>query len=77
MIPAGRDGNDQPITTVQETWTSTEYAIVLMSVNEDPRYGTTTREVTEFTPGEPDAGLFHVPEGYTVRDVSARTVANQ
>jgi hypothetical protein len=77
VIPAGREGNDQPITTTSESWRSTEYGIVLMSVNEDPRYGTTTHEVTEFTPGEPDAGLFHVPEGYTVREVTPRTVANQ
>ena len=77
VIQVGRDGNDQPITTIQETWMSTEYGIVLMSVNEDPRYGTTTREVTELTPGEPDVALFHLPEGYTVREVSARTVGNQ
>jgi hypothetical protein len=77
VIPAGRDGNNEPITTVQETWMSTEYAIVLMSVNEDPRYGTTTREVTELTPGEPDVALFRLPEGYTVREIAARTVANQ
>ena len=73
VIPAGRDGNDQPITTVQEIWRSTEYGIVLMSVSEDPRYGTTTHEVTELTPGEPDAALFHVPEGYSVREISAQT----
>jgi hypothetical protein len=77
VIPAGRDGNDQPITTMQETWQSTEYAIVLMSVNEDPRYGTTTHEVTEFTPGEPDTALFRLPEGYTVREIATRTVGNQ
>ena len=77
VIPAGREGNDGPITTTQETWRSTEYGILLMSVNDDPRYGTTTHEVTEFTPGEPDAALFHLPEGYTVREVSARTVGNQ
>jgi hypothetical protein len=77
VIPAGRDGNDQPITTTQETWRSTEYGIVLMSVNDDPRYGTTTHETTEFTPGEPDAALFRVPEGYSVREVAARMVGNQ
>ncbi|WP_058189029.1 hypothetical protein [Terracidiphilus gabretensis] len=77
VIPAAREGNDQPITTIQETWSSREYAIVLMSTNDDPRSGTTTREVTEFTPGEPDAALFRLPEGYTVREVTPRTVANQ
>jgi hypothetical protein len=77
VIPAGREGNDQPITTTQEIWRSTEYGIVLMSVYEDPRYGTSTHETTEFTPGEPDAALFRVPDGYTVREVTPRTVANQ
>lgn len=77
VIPAAREGNDQPITTTQESWRSTEYGIVLMSVNDDPRYGMTTHEVTEFTPGEPDAALFRLPEGYTVREVTPRTVANQ
>jgi hypothetical protein len=77
VIPAGREGNDQPITTTQESWRSTEYAIILMSVNDDPRYGTTMHEVTELTPGEPDAALFRLPEGYTVREVATRTVANQ
>jgi hypothetical protein len=79
VIPAGREGNDQPITVTTETWRSTEYGIILMSVNDDPRFGVTTREVTEFTPGEPDAALFKAPEGYSVRDIPAqqRTVAVQ
>jgi hypothetical protein len=70
VIPAGREGNDQPITVTEEIWRSPEYGVILENVNDDPRFGTTTREVTEFTPGEPDAGLFKVPEGYTVRDVT-------
>ena len=72
VIPAGREGNDQPITITEEMWRSPEYGLSLMSVREDPRYGTTTREATEFQAGEPDAGLFRVPEGYTVRDETAR-----
>jgi hypothetical protein len=71
VIPAGREGNDQPITITEEMWRSTEYGLSVMSVREDPRYGTTTREATEFQAGEPDAGLFRVPEGYTVRDDTA------
>ena len=72
-IPAGREGNDEPITTTQESWRSTEYGLIMMSVSEDPRNGTNTREVTEFTPGEPDAALFKVPEGYTVHDIPVRS----
>ena len=73
-IPAGREGNDQPLTIIEETWRSSEYGLVMMSMRNDPRYGTTTRELTEFQAGEPDAALFHAPEGYTVQDIPARTV---
>jgi hypothetical protein len=75
VIPAGRDGNDQPITITTETWRSAEYGLVLESVRDDPRFGTMTREVTEFTAGEPDAALFKDPEGYNVRDVPAQMFA--
>jgi hypothetical protein len=39
-----------------------------MSVNEDPRTGTATMELTDLEKGEPDPTLFQVPEGYTVKD---------
>ena len=71
VIPAGREGNDQPITITEESWRSPEYGLSMMTVRDDPRYGTTTREMTEFQAGEPDAGLFRVPEGYTVHDETA------
>jgi hypothetical protein len=73
-IPAGSEGNDQPIVVTDEIWRSKEYGLTVMSVRNDPRNGTTTREVTEFQAGEPDAALFHVPEGYTVHDIPAPTV---
>jgi hypothetical protein len=76
-IPAGREGNDQPIVTTDEVWRSKAYGLILMSLRNDPRTGTNTREVTEFAPGEPDAALFHAPEGYTVHDIPARTVGIQ
>lgn len=68
VISAGRDGNDQPLTITSEWWRSEELGIMVMSVNDDPRTGTTTMELTELEKGEPDPALFQVPEGYTVKD---------
>ena len=66
--PEGVEGNDRPITTVSETWRSRELDITLLSVNDDPRTGTRTSEVTELDRAEPDPSVFQVPEGYTVKD---------
>jgi hypothetical protein len=68
--PEGAVGNDRPFTTVSETWRSAELDIILLSVNEDPRTGTRTREVTDLDRAEPDPSVFQVPEGYTVKDQS-------
>jgi hypothetical protein len=70
VIPAGRQGNDAPITTTRESWRSTEYGIVLASTVSDPRFGTSERTVTSFQAGEPGAALFSAPEGYAVKDVT-------
>ena len=67
-IPEGAEGNDRPITTVNETWRSRELDIILLSVNDDPRTGTRTSEVTDLDRAEPDPSVFQVPEGYTVKD---------
>jgi hypothetical protein len=66
--PEGAEGNDRPITTVTETWRSPELDITLLSVNDDPRTGTRTSEVTDLDRAEPDPTVFQVPEGYTVKD---------
>jgi hypothetical protein len=71
IIPAGDQGNDQPLTIVRENWMSTQYHIPLLTITDDPRTGKRTDEVTEFQPGEPDPALFHIPEGYTVRERTA------
>ena len=68
VIPAGREGNDQPITITNETWRSKELRIVVRSIQDDPRNGVTTNELTDIQQGEPDPALFQVPEGYTVKE---------
>jgi hypothetical protein len=71
-IPEGAEGNDRPITTVTETWRSPELDIIVLSVNEDPRTGTRTSEVTDLDHAEPNPSVFQVPEGYTVKDQNPR-----
>lgn len=66
-IPAGQVGNDQPIVTTEESWWGTSLGLLLRSVRDDPRNGTTTREVTNLSTSEPDPALFQPPEGYEVK----------
>jgi hypothetical protein len=62
----GEVGNDQPLVETRENWFSDEYRLEVRSVSDDPRRGKTTRELTGFTPGEPDPSLFQPPPGYEV-----------
>jgi len=66
VIPAGKEGNDRPITTVTETWFAPELKITVQRLGDDPRYGKTTMETTELQRGEPDAALFQVPADFKV-----------
>ncbi|MGD0891259.1 MAG: hypothetical protein ABR923_06970 [Terracidiphilus sp.] len=68
VIPAGREGNDQPLTVINERWYSQELRLTVLQTTDDPRSGVTTMELTDIEPGEPDPSLFQVPEGYTVKD---------
>ena len=76
-IPTGQAGNDQPIVITHENWTSRGlgFGLVLRSINDDPRSGVTTREVTNLTQGEPDAALFQPPDGYEVKTDELHPVA--
>jgi hypothetical protein len=67
-IPAGTNGNDRDITTVTETWKSSEMGITLLEKLTDPRYGDSERRITNLELSEPDAALFEVPADYTIQD---------
>ena len=67
-IPAGEEGNDQPLVVINETWRSKELGLTLMTIGEDPRRGRTTIEYEELNRGEPDPALFAPPAGYTVQE---------
>jgi hypothetical protein len=64
----GAVGNDRPITTVSETWTSPELKTVLLSKNSDPRNGDSTTRLTNISRLEPDASLFQIPSDYEIVD---------
>jgi hypothetical protein len=65
-IPAGAMGNAQPIQIVRETWVSSDLKVPVMVKTSDPRFGTTTTQLTNIARNEPDASLFQTPAGYTV-----------
>ncbi len=64
-IPAGRIGNDKPMVITREEWYSSELQMVVSSTRTDPRFGTTTYQLTNINRSEPSESLFTVPSGYT------------
>ncbi len=68
-IPAGGIGNDRDIHVTKETWMSNDLRILVKGVISDPRFGTSTFELTDIVPGAPNPTLFdtQVPPGYAVR----------
>ena len=67
-IPAGQIGNDQPIHVVFERWYSPDLQMVVKSTRTDPRFGTTTYNVSNIQRSEPAAAMFAVPSDYTVKE---------
>ena len=66
--PVGRAGNDQPLTVTHETWMSTDLRIPVLQIDNNPRTGVRSVELTDIERGKPNSSLFRPPEGYTVRD---------
>jgi hypothetical protein len=64
-IPAGQIGNDKPIVITRQEWYSPDLQMVISSTRTDPRFGTTTYQVTNIDRGEPSQTLFTVPSDYT------------
>lgn len=65
-IPAGKMGNSAAIVITTERWYSAELHMVVSETRTDPRFGTTTYQLTNINRAEPDAGLFAVPSGFAV-----------
>jgi hypothetical protein len=66
-IPAESTGTGQPVTTVDDVWTSDELGVVLEETFDDPRTGRTTKTVTELEKAVPDPSLFTIPSDYSVQ----------
>jgi hypothetical protein len=69
FIPAGEIGNDSPINTHREFWFSPKLGLNLISVRDDPRFGTQRFELSDIVLGEPDATLFSPPAGSRIIDL--------
>ncbi len=67
-IAAGAIGNTQPIVSTSQVWTSADLGIVVKAVRNDPRFGESTYSLSNIVTKEPDASLFQIPSGYTVKD---------
>ncbi len=72
--PAGFFGNDRPINTVTETWTSKALQTQILSTTSDPRNGETTTKLTNVSQAEPDPMLFQVAPDYSMEDQPASRV---
>ncbi len=67
-LAAGTIGNERPIDTVTETWTSTELQTAVQTRRSDPRTGETSFKLTNVRRGEPLRTLFEVPADYKMEE---------
>lgn len=68
VFPVGSQGNDQPITTVTEIWSSAQLRQAILIKMMDPRTGVTTTRMQNVVMAEPDPNLFVPPPDYTITD---------
>jgi hypothetical protein len=66
--PAGEQGNEQPMQLITEVWVAHDSQVTMLRIEDDPRSGRTTTEVTEFDPHDPDPSLFAPPPGYKLEE---------
>ena len=70
-LAAGAIGNERPIDTIQETWTSAELQTVVQTRRTDPRTGETNFKLTNVRRAEPLKTLFEVPSDYKIEEGSS------
>lgn len=71
-IPTGAIGNDRPIVSVLEQWTSPELGVVVLRTLQDPQIGETVYRLENIDRSEPLKSLFEVPAGYEVKESQPR-----
>ena len=69
-IPAGAMGNDHDIKVVNERWYSDVLQVLVKTVNNDPRFGVTTYDLTNIVQLPPDPRLFQIAAEYHLQDNS-------
>jgi len=70
-IPAGQIGNEKPIVIVTDRWYSPDLQMYVLTKRTDPLMGDTVFQLTNIQRQEPDAVLFQVPSGYSVKQRQA------
>ncbi len=68
IVRTGSQGNDQPITEVQEHWYSAQVGREILTKRSDPRNGETVTRLTDIVLAEPDPAVFQVPADFTIVD---------
>jgi hypothetical protein len=76
-IAAGAIGNEWPITSVSEEWTSPDLQVLVLTERKDPRNGDSSYRLQRIVRGEPAASLFQVPSDYEVKDTGIRRFEHQ
>jgi len=71
-IPAGQEGNEQPMQTEIESWYSADLQTVVLSKRSDPRTGETVTRYTNISRTEPAHSLFELPADYTIAQTQGR-----
>lgn len=69
-ISAGEIGNERPIQIVSERWFSPDLQTLVLTKRNDPMAGDTVYRLSNISRSEPDASLFQIPPGYTVKEGS-------
>ena len=65
VIPAGTFGNDRDIKVTNERWYSDDLKALIKTVNNDPRFGVSTYELTNIVQAPPDPTLFMLPTDFS------------
>jgi hypothetical protein len=69
-IPAKASGTGDPVEVEDEFWYSDELHLNLLVRHSDPRVGVDTVGLSNLKREEPPAGMFHIPAGYQVLNVT-------
>jgi len=74
-ISAGTMGNVKPIVCITDTWVSSDLKVTVLTETDDGQAGHSTMKLVNIVRSEPNASLFQIPAGYTIKEnVSAASL---